>query len=124
MTRFAVVVVILLLAVFVVSDALAQNLVIQLRDMDAVAREVKAFSGSPAINLQSQNNTACIFYGYGKASDGAGFYRYYEYTDLLSSHAAHRAQTMMKIQNKLMGYGAMDIRVYEITPGRYVEVSP
>jgi hypothetical protein len=124
MIRFMIIAVLLVIAGFVAHDALAQNLVIQLRDMDAVAREVKAFSGTPAINLQSQNNTGCIFYGYGKASDGAGFYRYYEYTDLLSSHAAHRAQTMMKIQNKLMGYGAMDVRVYEITPGRYAEVSP
>jgi hypothetical protein len=122
MIRFAVVVFMLLLAVVIAGDVLAQNLVISVRDMDTIAREVKSFTGTPIINLQSQNPQACIFYGYGKAADGQGFYRYYEPTSLTSYDA--RAQTMMKIQNKLMGYGAMDVRIYEIQPGRYAELRP
>lgn len=76
MLRYSVIVIMVLLALLVACDAFSQNFVIRLKDMAAVEREVKAFSGTPAINLQSQKSTACIFYGYGMASDSAGFYRY------------------------------------------------
>jgi hypothetical protein len=106
-------------ALLLASSAYAQNMVIRVPNVDTISREVQSFSGNPINNYRVTTNPhGCIFYGYGKASDNNGFYRYFEYTSVLMGRG--REECASRIQNKLLGYGAMDVRIYEITPGRYV----
>jgi hypothetical protein len=111
----------LLLAMVITSLSYGQSLVISVKDIDTISREVQSFSRGAAMSCQNKNYRCCIIYGYGKASDGKGFYRYYAYST--QDRGAKRDSDILKVREKLMGFGAMDPRLYQISTGHYVEIS-
>lgn len=100
------------------SSAMAQSMVIKVEDMDRIGRDVQSMM-SMASSHRNTDPHGCVFYAYGKAVDGAGFYRSFAYTNMMNDK--HRKMTAAALRNKLLNWGSMDVRVYEVTPTGYRE---